>query len=57
MIVADFRFNTITFTSSEYSVVKGVKKLSQMLTCYMGKKVYLCTKVAWKSDTYTQKVP
>ena len=28
-----------------------------MLTCYMGKKVYLCTKVAWKSGTYTQKVP
>lgn len=26
-------------------------------TCYLGKKVYLCTKVPWKSDTYTQKVP
>ena len=26
-------------------------------TCYLGKKVYLCTKVPWKSDTNTQKVP
>ena len=26
-------------------------------TCYLGKKVYLCTKVPWKSDANTQKVP
>lgn len=26
-------------------------------TCYLGKKVYLCTKVPWKSDANIQKVP